>query len=126
MEIDNNTLKYKIKKYKYKMSKLKKDKNMERVRLTTDEIYQRKYEELHSNLKKNVLDINLVVDISDFFEESAKKSYNVENMHILADDLSNKFIQDIASHKLNDIGNIRDISILINRLNEQNYLKWYS
>ena len=81
---------------------------------------------LMEQLEEQTVNLDLVETIAVLFEDAVKISYDVENMHRLEDLLSTRFIDDIATGKLNSMNEIKQIAIAIDSINQKMYLKWYS
>ncbi|XWV26467.1 putative orfan [Tupanvirus soda lake] len=92
---------------------------------TVQQQYEDKLSILTERARKEIISIQFVNEILDFFKLSVQKSYDPEGMHILEDLLMSKFISDIADKKIVE-PNIHQISVLIKKLNDQEYLKWYA
>ncbi|XWV25208.1 putative ORFan [Tupanvirus deep ocean] len=110
---------YKYKKYKNKYLQQK------GAARTVQQQYEDKLLALTERVEKEVVSTQLVNEILDFFKLSVHKSYDPEGMHILEDSLMTKFISDVADKKIVE-PNIHQISVLIKKLNDKEYLKWYA
>jgi hypothetical protein len=88
--------------------------------------YDEKLNQYIKRLNSEVITSQLVNEIIDFFKIASIKSYNVEMMHILEDQLSAQFIYNISNRQLTDMAIIIEIATLITQLNETDYLKWYA
>ena len=78
-------------------------------------------------LEKENINRSLVEDIFDFFEKSLKdrNEYDMEQMHMLEDDLAVKFIKNVAEKTIIDIDSIQNIASLIKKINDLDAPKWY-
>lgn len=89
---------------------------------------KRKYYETLSalliSLDTDKLDAKIVEKIINLFAQH-KNHYDIEQMHILEDKLSRRFINDVAEKKL-DNELVYKIAQLIKSLNDEEYLKWYA
>lgn len=90
-----------------------------------DVAYQDKLNTFLDTVSTQVLTIELVNSIVNFFKTAAENSYNIEKMHILEDALSKKFVSDYALKNISG-KDADNISMSIKKLNDIDYLKWYS
>lgn len=112
--------------YRYKYQKYRSKCNHQVGAAGTDAKYAAQLSGYLKQLETTQLTIPFIEELQHFFQESTQKSYDVERMHMLEDQLAKTFIQNIVNGSFDNVDQIQSLARLIYAINAVDYYKWYS
>ena len=83
-------------------------------------IYQL-FERLRSN---TIVSVDIAKDILQFILD--RKGQDSESLHLLEDELAQKFIQNLAEELITNLDTIKNISKIIKQINKTDFDRWYA